>query len=111
MRTSVTNNPFEKLSSAGLPEGPPATPPARLKLGRVVLQRERAHRGGKTVIVVHDFAPQITLARIEALASQLKKACGCGGTVKGREIEIQGDQPGKIRALLEAEGFQVAGVR
>jgi translation initiation factor 1 len=103
------NNPFEKLSSAGLPAGP-ELPVKQPKLGRVVLRREKAHRGGKTVIVVYDFAPQITQAKIDALASQLKKVCGCGGTVKGREIEIQGDQPAKIRALLEAEGFRVAGV-
>ncbi len=104
------SNPFDSLSSKGLPAGPelPITPPKR---GRVVLRRETAHRGGKTVIVVHDFAPQITHAKIETLATQLKKAYGCGGTVKGHEIEIQGDQPGKIRALLEAEGFQVAGVK
>ncbi len=103
------HNPFEALSAEGLPPGPelPARPP---KLGRVVLRREKAHRGGKTVIVVYDFAPQITGQRIEELATKLKKSCGCGGTVKGREIEIQGDQPGKIRALLEAEGFRVAGV-
>ena len=82
-----------------------------VKLGRVVLRKEKAHRGGKTVIVVHDFAPQITGTQIEAFAGKLKKACGCGGTVKDRTIEVQGDQPGKIRTLLEAEGFQVAGVK
>ena len=104
------NNPFANLSSEGLPAGPelPVKPPKR---GRVVLRREKAHRGGKTVIVVHDFAPQITGAQIEALATKLKKTCGTGGTVKDRQIEIQGDQPGKIRALLETEGFRVAGVR
>jgi translation initiation factor 1 len=98
---------FEQLSSEGLPPGPdlPAS-----KLGRVVLRREKAHRGGKTVIVVHDFPSHITLPAIEALATKLKKACGTGGTVKDRTIEIQGDQPGRIRALLEGEGFRVAGV-
>ena len=107
------HNPFESLSGEGLPPGPPArseSAPTR-KLGRVVLRREKAHRGGKTVIVVHDFASHIPVSQLEDLASQLKKACGCGGTVKDRTIEIQGDQPGKIRALLEAEGFQVAGVK
>jgi translation initiation factor 1 len=103
------SSPFEKLSSEGLPPGPDL-PTKQPKLGRVVLRHEKAHRGGKTVIVIYDFAPQITHAKIETLASQLKKACGCGGTVKGREIEIQGDQPGKIRTLLGAEGFQVAGL-
>jgi translation initiation factor 1 len=87
--------------------GPPSKP---VKPGRVVLRRETAHRGGKTVIVVHDFSPQITPAQIEAIATKLKKACGCGGTVKDRAIEFQGDQPGKIRTLLEGEGFRVAGV-
>jgi translation initiation factor 1 len=104
-----SNNPFEKISSEGLPPGPEL--PVKLpKLGRVVLRREKAHRGGKTVIVIYDFAPQITGQRIEELATKLKKSCGCGGVVRGREIEIQGDQPGRIRVLLEGEGFRVAGV-
>ena len=51
---------------------------APVKLGRVVLRKEKAHRGG---------------------------------TVKDRTIEIQGDQRSQIRTLLEAEGFQVAGMR
>lgn len=103
----MKNNPFEQLSSDGLPPGPSSKP---VKLGRVALRRETAHRGGKTVVIAYDFPPQITGKRIDELATKLKKSCGCGGTVKGREIEIQGDQPGKIRALLEAEGFRVVGV-
>jgi len=105
----MPGNPFANLSSEGLPPGP-ETPAAKPKPGRVVLRKEKAHRGGKTVIVIHDFAPHITSAQIEAYARQLKKACGCGGTVRDRAIEIQGDQPGKIRAWLEAAGFRVAGV-
>ena len=80
-------------------------------MGRVVLRRETAHRGGKTVIVLDDFATHLPLSVIEKMAKKLRQACGCGGTVRERSIEIQGDQPAKIRALLEAEGFQVAGVR
>ncbi len=113
------NNPFAALEANGLPAGAvqrPASVPANRepykpsKLGRVVLRREKAHRGGKTVIVVYDFAPNIGGAYIESLAGKLKAACGCGGTAKDRTIEIQGDQPGRIRALLEQEGFRVAGV-
>lgn len=106
----VKNNPFAALSNAGLPAGPPDPVLVTPKKGRVVLRRETAHRGGKSVILVADIPPQIPGAEIERLARQLKKACGCGGTVKGREIEIQGDQPGKVRAVLEAEGFRVAGI-
>ena len=110
-------NPFAALSAASLPAGTPTPPPiARTeppkpsKFGRVVLRREKAHRGGKTVIVVHEFAPNIGRAYIESLAGKLKAACACGGTMRERTIEIQGDQPARIRALLEKEGFQVAGV-
>lgn len=110
------SNPFAALSADGLPAGT-ATPapkpdavPKPSKFGRVVLRREKAHRGGKTVIVIHDFAPNIGYAYIESLAGKLKSACACGGTTRGRDIEIQGDQPARIRALLEQEGFQVAGV-
>jgi translation initiation factor 1 len=100
------------LDSTPLPEGPHTTPAGRpaAKPGRVVLRREKAHRGGKTVIIVHDFAPHIAAETIGNLARDLRKTCGCGGTVRGREIEVQGDQPDKIREVLRAAGFHVAGV-
>jgi translation initiation factor 1 len=115
---AALHNPFAALTATGLPDGPAPPPPASgepklprpSKYGRVVLRREKAHRGGKTVIVVHEFAPNIGHAYIEALAGKLKSACACGGTKRDRTIEIQGDQPARIRALLEQEGFQVAGV-
>jgi translation initiation factor 1 len=87
--------------------GEPAKPK---KLGRVVLRRETAHRGGRTVIVIHDFPASFTNGALDDLARDLRHAIGTGGTVRERTIEMQGDQPGKIRAFLEKAGFQVAGV-
>ena len=97
----------------GSPEPPsvPDQPEPRWKMGRVVLRREKAHRGGKTVIVIDDFATHLPLSVIEAVAKKVRVACGTGGTVTGRRVEIQGDQPAKVRAALEAQGFQVAGVK
>ena len=89
----------------------PAEPPQPKKLGRVVLRRETAHRGGRTVIVIHDFPPALTKPALEDLARDLRHAIGTGGTLRERTIEMQGDQPAKIRAFLEKLGFQVAGVR
>jgi translation initiation factor 1 len=81
------------------------------KMGRVLLRRETAHRGGKTVVIVYDFATHLPLSQIEKVAKKLRAACSTGGTIKDRTIEIQGDQVAKVRAALEAEGFVVGGVK
>ena len=78
------NAAFAGLDLPGLPPGaPPAPEPAPplpvWKMGRVVLRREMAHRGGKTVIVIHDFATHLPLSVIETTAKKLRQACGCGG--------------------------------
>lgn len=108
------NNPFAHLQIDNLPLGevePPQPLKAKAAPGRVVLRRETAHRGGKSVIVIHDFASHITTQSIEDLARKLRSACGCGGTTRQRTIEIQGNQIERIRSLLEEEGFRVAGVK
>ena len=107
----------QALSGLDLGALPPAperkiadVPQKQKRLGRVVLRRETAHRGGRTVIVVHDFPPAMTRPALEDLARDLRHAIGTGGTVRDRTIEMQGDQPAKIRTFLEKLGFQVAGV-
>lgn len=106
------------LDASKLPAGPAAPPPAsapapqRLwKMGRCILRRETARRGGKTVLVVHEFASHLPISVIEAVGKKIRQSCGCGGTLKGRTLEIQLDQPARLREVLEAEGFEVAGVR
>ena len=113
-RQTGFNDAFAKLDleTKDLPPGPAgnATSPV-WKMGRVVLRKETARRGGKTVIVVDDFASHLPVSVIERIGKKLRQTCGCGGTVKGRVVEIQMDQPARIRAVLEAEGFEVAGIR
>lgn len=116
MKPPPNNDPFASLNLSKLPPGPPekgdpGSPQRLWKMGRVTLQRETAHRGGKTVIVIKDFATHLPLSVIETIAKRVRSACGCGGTVRDKRIEIQGDQPAKIRAVLEAEGFEVKGVK
>src|SRR4051812_27313913 len=96
------NKAFSALQVEGLPAGPTHPPeaikaPAKVKLGRVVLRKETAHRGGKTVIVAYDFATHLPLSLLEDLGRRLKAACGTGGTVRERKVEIQGDQAAKVR--------------
>jgi translation initiation factor 1 len=111
----LTANPFAALEvSADLPPGPEEskleTRDSKIPKGRVVLRREKSQRGGKTVIVVSDFAAHFTAGDLETFARKAKHSCGCGGTVAGREIELQGDDPARVRRFFEGEGFRVAGV-
>jgi translation initiation factor 1 len=109
----LRQNPFDRLSGAGLPiaaQGVPARaagkapPPARNR-GRVDIRREKEGRGGKTVTVVSGFTG-IGLPEKEQLAKKMRSACGCGGTVKDGQIEIQGDQREAIAEILAAAGFR-----
>ena len=104
--------PLPSAPEAPLPQATPipCKPEKPKKLGRVVLRRETAHRGGRTVIVIHDFPPSVNRPALDDLARDLRRAIGTGGTVCERTIEMQGDQPAKIRAFLEKLGYQVAGV-
>jgi translation initiation factor 1 len=118
---------FAVLDGLTLPEGPACSPPSPSSeaeaasareaqappagpRGRVVLRRETAHRGGKTVVVVSGFDDAMTPQTLDELARAVRKACGCGGTVRGREIEVQGDQPARVAAFFRAQGFRVGGV-
>jgi translation initiation factor 1 len=73
--------------------------------GIVRVMRDRKRRGGKTVTVITGV-PASSEA-IQALAQQLKKLCGSGGTVKDGVIEIQGDHCEKVQAKLSELGYKV----
>ena len=114
---SLSQNPFDKLDSAGLPPGPTDQPGAsvaqtpaasttpRKNRGRVDIIRQTAHRGGKTVTVVTGFVG-IGLPEKEMLAKAMQRACGTGGTVKEGRIEIQGDKRTEAARILTEAGFR-----
>ena len=119
---ALGQNPFGALSGAGLPSAPvsasgaqqgrlgaaapasKAAAPAKNR-GRVDIRRTTAGRGGKTVTLVSGFVG-IGLPEKESLCKKMRNACGCGGTVKDGDIEIQGDQREKIAAILTEAGFR-----
>ena len=71
------------------------------------LRIEKSGRGGKTVTVVYDLPRN--RAFLQALASELKRACGAGGTAVENTVEIQGDLRDRIRAALVKKGWTVKG--
>ena len=82
---------------------------SRQKSGRgdgiVRIRREKKGRRGKTVTTVSGL-PQGPDA-LKQLASQLKRTCGTGGSVKDGVIEIQGDHRAVLKAELEKLGYTV----
>ncbi len=107
------HNPFDALSSEGLPAMNPIAEPAPLppakavkkNRGRVDILRVKAGRGGKTVTVVKNFVG-IGLPEKEQLAKAMQKACGTGGTVKNGQIEIQGDKREEVARILVEANFR-----
>lgn len=71
------------------------------------LRIEKGGRGGKTVTVI-DGLPDNTVF-LDALARELKRACGTGGTAGRGFVELQGDQREVLKELLAKRGFTVKG--
>jgi len=76
-----------------------ATRPAAIRIGR-----QTAGRGGKGVTVIVGIP--LAGADLEQLCTTLKRKCGCGGTVRGGTIEIQGDHRDRLITELLALGYR-----
>jgi translation initiation factor 1 len=63
---------------------------------------ERKGRGGKEVTVVEQLALGAEERTIWLQA--LKQALGCGGTLEGDALVLQGDQRARVRTWLTARG-------
>jgi translation initiation factor 1 len=93
------------VSSAAPTTPPPAVASADVDLGRagkVVLRRERKGHGGKTATVVAGLA--LRPRDLERVARELKRALGCGATVVGDTIVLQGDLAARVEPWLAARG-------
>jgi translation initiation factor 1 len=71
----------------------------------VRVSREVAGRKGKGVSVVSGLP--LGSVELEALAGELKRRCGSGGTVRDGRIEIQGDHRDLLVTELASRGYQV----
>lgn len=65
---------------------------------------ERSGRGGKEVTVVEHL--NLPAPQLEQWLKTLKAGLGCGGTVDGDAIVLQGDQRKRLPPLLTARGVK-----
>lgn len=112
------HNPFASLEAfrRTLPGGdqPPAETPAPtpapapkagtapLVVPRAVVRMERSGRGGKEVTVIE----HLDVRNRDEWLKALKTSLGCGGTLEGDRIVLQGDHRERLRSLLAARGVK-----
>jgi translation initiation factor 1 len=106
----VTTRLGDALAARGVTVSPEA--PARpdtgdidlSRVGKVVLRRERKGRGGKTATVVAGLG--LSARDLERVARELKRALGCGATVEGDVVVLQGDLAARAGPWLTARGVR-----
>jgi translation initiation factor 1 len=105
--TTKRDSPFASLEAlrGKLPAGEkPAAAPAPEPKGpaRAVVRMERKQRGGKEVTVVEKLG--LPPKDLERWCRELKQALGCGGSVEGDSIMLQGDLRQRLPVVLTARG-------
>jgi len=76
---------------------------AHIGHSKVRVGRSTQGRAGKVVSVISGLA--LSEAELGALATELKKRCGSGGTVRAGVIEIQGEHRDTLVAALLQRGY------
>jgi translation initiation factor 1 len=73
--------------------------------GTIRIRRETKGRKGKTVTTVFGF--DLDDLAMKALAKDLKRQCGTGGSVKDGMIVVQGEHQDAVKGFLEGNGYKV----
>lgn len=71
---------------------------------KLKIRLDTKHRAGKAVTLVEGFIGSLT--DLEDLGKKLKTFCGTGGSVKDREIIVQGDSRDKALQWLQKNGYK-----
>jgi translation initiation factor 1 len=74
------------------------------RAARVVVRRERKGHGGKTITRIEGLAG--SARELDSAVRDVKRGLGCGATLEGSDVLVQGDQSERVRAFLEAHGVR-----
>ncbi len=107
---ALTHSPFAGLATKSDKAPGVATPPhvrvnrtvaaAPWQPGKVRLRLESAGRSGKVVTRISGLPPH----NLEAIASRLRKALGCGATVEGNDVILLGSLTERASQWLDGAG-------
>ena len=91
-------------AESGAPAGVAATPAPGPDIlgGKVGVRQERKGRGGRTVTLVTGLRGDDDA--LAAFAKRLRKALGCGASVDGKAIVLQGDLRERVKNQLTTWG-------
>ncbi len=84
---------------------PATSKPEPLDFGgsaKLVLRREKKGRGGKTATIIEGL--KLSPSALDRIARELKRALGCGATIDGNTIVVQGDMSARLDPWLTARG-------
>jgi len=100
------HNPFAALGGLrdALPTGTPKVERKPQAPQRAVVRMERAGRRGKEVTVIEQLA--LAPAEREVWLKELKTSLGCGGTLEGDDLILQGDLRDRVKKWLESKGVK-----
>ena len=86
----------------------PPDPPFRIspeqQTARLSIEKRKK---GKRVTVIRGLPAEGN--DLPELLKQIKDRCGAGGALKDEDLEIQGEQLGRVRETLQQMGFKVKG--
>ena len=91
-------------STCGLPEELCMCEEIAREQQQITLQSDKRRYGKIVTIVTGINSSDID---IDELARTLKTRCAAGGTIKGSNIELQGDHIKKVKKVLGELGFKV----
>jgi len=96
--------PGDALDAPTPPRGDasPSDLAAIAQAAKLVVRRERKGHGGKTATRIEGLVANA--AALDSVMRDIKRALGCGATVDGNDIIVQGDQIDRLVAHLRSRG-------